>query len=141
MKKIAQTLLFLSIMLLASGLSVKAHTEENAKIKIVMKIIWGRHSDGCRHFGICSVSIEFVDFGSARMVLSKDGKTLITEADLSSIKGKEELFEGNYFIMDEDFRLPDDVQKALGSVKPIIIRQGNYRLERSREGYTIYFEL
>lgn len=139
-KAIKIVCILLSVLMIPH-LDLKAHEAENAKLKISATLVLGRVSKNCQGLGICEFSLCIGTEPRARVSFSDDGKTLVTEVYEFATKGHEDLFSGPYFLMEEGVQIAPDLQKALGSSRPLIIKPGKYKLEKSREGFIIYFSI
>jgi hypothetical protein len=113
------------------------------RVKVIIKIDWGRKSQNCESgFGICSVSVE-VDLGidlsniSFRGGADANGKLQldITTRGMESIRKQ---FGSDVIILEEDFRLSDEMCKTLELRLGYTIKAGRYRPVKTTTGeYTV----
>jgi len=105
--------------------------------KITINLTWGKKSKDCRGFGICKFDLSVTSDDFLR--LSDDNSTVILDVPFSAVKGYESFFNGPTISIEEQYDISADVQSALGSPKPLFIRPGKYKCEKTPTGYTIYF--
>ena len=99
---------------------------------------WGCNSKACKGFGICRTIVVMPDQGC--IFTSNDGGKTIemtVPPDIASAAGAQ--FAGQLFVMEGDFQFPPEFQEALHSLKPIIIKAGSYKMEKSTKGVVVYF--
>ncbi len=125
---------WLLFLLLLIGHTVNANP---IKITAHTKISFGRNSKGCKGFGICT-SIWFT-FNECTLSTGDDGKTFVLEVPAANAGPYPEQFSQKSFIMEEDYTFPDEFQRNMNLPKPILIKAGSYKMEKTSTGFIIYF--
>ncbi len=120
-------LLLVGNMVNANPIKITAHT----------KIGFGRNSKGCKGFGICTST--WVTFNECTLSTGDDGKTFVLEVPAANAGSYPEQFSQKSFIMEEDYSFSEEIQRSMNLAKPILIKAGSYKMEKSSAGFTIYF--
>lgn len=107
------------------------------KITTHTKISFGRNSMGCKGFGICTTLL--ITFNECTLSTGDDGKTFVLEVPAVKAGSYPEQFAQKNFIMEEDYTFPSEIQRSMNLAKPILIKAGSYKMEKSSTGFTIYF--
>ncbi len=129
---------------------VSTFNDERRPIKISVVLDIGRKSRNCRGFGICKVTITIelkgnqnLDFNEVNGILTNETKgkvTLVVPYDKTNkSKFVKETLSKEYFLVEEDFVMPDDVLKKLELTGKYVIKKGKYKINRTKEGYKIVF--
>ncbi len=140
MKNPKKLLIPAMILLLFAGSipeTAQAKKTEQKIIEISIHIQIGRVSKDCQGFGICEFSI---DINAAQIiivrVLPKDD-LLQLEFPLEFSKKYYEQFENDVFVMDEDFKISEEISKELGSASSLLIPEGKYQIERTENSLIV----
>ena len=120
-------LLLIANIVQANPIKITAHT----------KISFGRNSKGCKGFGICTST--WITFNECTLSTGDDGKTFVLEVPAGNSGSYPEQFSQTSFVMEEDYTFPSEFQRNMNLPKPILIKAGSYRMEKSSVGFTIYF--
>jgi hypothetical protein len=107
---------------------------------ITLTIELGRRSKGCTGLSICKFKLELEDRLSSA-TLQASTKELIMNIKSEALIGHENAIQNGYFIMEEDYVVPDDVAKALGESPKIVLKTGKYLARKTTTGYTIRFPI
>ena len=102
---------------------------------------FGTNGHNCRGFGICLI---YDPAGPDPVLFSQillEGDVLTLEIPFSKTKENPELFEGDYFRMEEAYELPADICKKLGLDYSPSLPQGEHKMYQTFEGITIQFKL
>jgi len=126
-----------SKMLVLCALFIAVSAVDAYSTQITIKLTWGKKSKNCRGFGICRFDVSIISDDILR--LSDDHSTLMLDVTSADVKGYESYFFGPTITIEEEYEVPAEVQTALGSDKPLYIRPGKYKCEKTSTGYTIYF--
>lgn len=127
-------LFLLSIMLLNVSLAEAVIT-----VHIKMHVSFGRVSKNCKGFGICFEGItETISYDRQVIMNAADGLWSM-DIPLSIVKEFPEQFNEKQFIVEEDYIFPEEFSKYASLKEPLIIKKGEYRMERLENIYRVYF--
>ncbi|HRH65328.1 MAG TPA: hypothetical protein PLU53_03440 [Bacteroidia bacterium] len=106
--------------------------------RVYCHIEFGNHrNENCRGFGFCRL-VYLVDFG-CELVTGDGGKTFTLNVPAEIVKKYETQFSGSFFLMENDFQLPSDILKAMGLSEQHLIKAGSYKMIKSGNDVTVYF--
>lgn len=94
----------------------------------------GRH---CTGRGICLITIPDDRFPSDLCTLSLEKDLVILGVPFEKAKKNPEAFYGEFFIVEESYALPPELNKLLGLDKDLILPKGEYQITQTKLGYQI----
>ncbi|REJ85332.1 MAG: hypothetical protein DWQ44_01370 [Bacteroidetes bacterium] len=135
--KIKKTIkyLLMPFVLLCTQLSPAEATTIVVKGKV--RIEWGRNSQKCAGNGLC-----FVHEGSViwNAYIGRDESNTMIVFDVIPERNheNEDLFSEKYFLMEEHFKLPEEMRELLELEDSVVIPPGKYKMEHLDRFIRIY---
>ncbi len=119
------------------GLEMNATSNRNKKIDLR----FGSYSRDCRGFGICLIFDPFGPDPATNSLLSASAGKIKIEIPFSKVKENPDLFEGDYFIMEEPYEIPLSICKQIGMEFSIVLPKGKHKLNQGAETMIIEFHI
>jgi hypothetical protein len=112
----------------------------NVKTEFVYELKFGRVSKACRGFGICLIGMIIVHFEERQAILTDYKGKLCLLVPFPLADEFPEQFSQSKFIMEEDFKFPDEVIEEAKLESDFTLKEGVYQMDRTQKGYRIYLE-
>jgi hypothetical protein len=114
--------------------SIETQVSEQPKNIIKITIEFGRASRGCEGWGVCKMDID-IDFGSAFKATTDNNGNLILETNNVGIDQiKKHFGSSTTIVIEEDFKLSDEICKSLDINAGYIIKSGKYSIKNTSKG-------
>ncbi len=127
--------LFIFAFIILIGIGIDSNAAGWNHLKIELK--FGVKGHSCSGSGICLIYIPEDRFPGEYTTIAIEKNLLFIDVPFSIAKGKEGIFNGELFIMEEEYSLPTEVCKELGIDYQLRIPSGKHQIRRMAEGYRI----